>query len=156
MTSSETRHTRPGPGVRTGLALALLAAATPGITQESFRVIVNAELKGDAITRSQLSALFLEGAGRWGSTDHRVAVVDQSLASPVRAAFSREVLEMEPRAVLFYWNRRVRERRGRPPKVKGSDADVVEFVASKAGGIGYVSNAIELPPSVKVMKIVNY
>ena len=80
-------------------------------------------------------------------------VVDQSMKSPVRVAFSRTVLEMEPRAVLSYWRRRIRLGH-RPPKVKGSDAKVIAFVASKTGHMGYVSDKIELPPGVKVLEIV--
>ncbi len=158
MKSVEPMKNRPSCGARAVVALALLgllAAATPGRAAGSFRVIVNAELSGSAIQKNRLSALFLNGTGRWGTTGRQVVLVDQSLASPVRAAFSREVLEMEPRSVLTYWNRHLVEGKGLPPKVKTSDAEVVAFVASKAGAIGYVSATIELPPGVRVLEIVD-
>ncbi len=145
---------RGARGIVTIAVLGLLAAATPGSAEGRFRVIANAERSGEAVKKNQLSALFLIGTGRWGSTGRKVVAVDQSLASQVRAAFSREVLEMEPLAVLNYWKRRMLQRKGWPPKVKLSDAEVIAFVASKAGGIGYVSDKVELPPSVKVLEII--
>ena len=157
MTSVEPIRNRPSKGARGVVAIALLgllAAATPGSAEGRFRVIVNAELSGQTVNKNQLAALFLNGTGRWNSTGSRVALVDQSLASPVRAAFSREVLEMEPRSVLEHWKRRMLERKGWPPKVKESDAEIVAFVASKAGGIGYVSDTVELPPGVKVLEVI--
>jgi ABC-type phosphate transport system substrate-binding protein len=158
MKNVEPMKNRPSSGARAVVAivlLGLLGAAAPGSAEGKFRVIVNAELSGVAIQKNRLSALFLNGTGRWGTTGRQVVLVDQSLASPVRAAFSREVLQMDPRSVLTYWNRRLVEGKGRPPKVKASDAEVVAFVASKAGGIGYVSAAIELPPGVRVLEIVD-
>jgi len=158
MTSVEPMRNRPSRGARGVVVIALLgllAAAAPTSAEGRFRVIVNAELSGGAIAKSRLSAIFLTGKGRWSESGRQVAVVDQSLASPVRAVFSREVLEMEPRSVLTYWNRRLVEGKGLPPKVKTSDAEVVAFVAGKAGGIGYVSDTVELPPSVRVLEIVD-
>ena len=158
MTSFESTKNRAGSDARAAAAIALLgllAVATPGSAEGSFRVIANAELTGATIGKNRLSALFLNGAGRWGATGRQVVLVDQSLASPVRAAFSREILRMEPRSVLTYWNRRLVEGKGRPPKVKASDAEVIAFVASKPGGIGYVSATIELPPGVRVLKVVD-
>lgn len=158
MTNTRTTKNRPRSGARPVVAIALLgllAAALPASAEASFRVIVNAELRDGPMQKNRLSALFLSGTGRWGTTGREVVLVDQSLASPVRAAFSREVLEMEPRSVLTYWNRRLVEGKGRPPKVKASDAEVVAFVASKAGGIGYVSDAIELPPGVRILEIID-
>lgn len=158
MTGVEPEKNRPGRGARAVAAIALLgllASAAPAAAEGRFRVIVNAGLTGDAIEKNRLSALFLNGSGRWGGTGSPVVVVDQSLASPVRAAFSREVLEMEPRSVLTYWNRRMVEGKGLPPKVKTSDAEVVAFVASKTGGIGYVSESVELPAGVKVLEVID-
>ena len=157
MTSDKPTKDGRCSGARAVLAIALLGLlveVTPASAQDGFRVIVNAELTGGAVKRQQVAALFLSGAGRWGSTGSKVEIVDQSLTSAVRGAFSRHVLKMEPRSVLNHWKRRIHERKGRPPKVKTSDAEVIEFVASKAGGIGYVSDTVELPTSVRVLEVV--
>jgi hypothetical protein len=41
-----------------------------------------------------------------------------------------------------------------PPMVKSSDGEIISFVASTRGSIGYVSAETPLPDSVKVLAIV--
>jgi len=43
----------------------------------------------------------------------------------------------------------------RPPAVKGSDAEVVAFVAKTEGAVGYVSKAAALPPEVKAVAVID-
>ena len=147
------RPSRPATVLLAFVVLGLSAATRPAQAEGRFRVIVNAERATDVIRKNQLSALFLKGQGQWKESGVAVVPVDQSLASAVRAAFSREVLEMEPREVMTYWNRRVLKREAWPPKVMGTDAEVVDFVAAQVGGIGYVSDSIELPSTVKAVEV---
>ena len=42
-----------------------------------------------------------------------------------------------------------------PPPVKTSDEEIVSFVASTPGAIGYVSSSTPLPDSVKMVEITN-
>ena len=66
-----------------------------------------------------------------------------------------ELFETHHAGTVTYWNRRLVEGKGRPPKVKASDSEVIAFVASKPGGIGYVSATIELPPGVRVLEVID-
>lgn len=136
-------------------ALALLTTASHAGAAEGYVVVVNAAHDGNAISRETLSALFLREATRWGDgTD--VQVVDQSLKSEVRAAFSSDALGMTPLAVMNHWHQELRAGRSRrPPRVKETDAEVVEFVAGDAGAIGYVSVDAPLDSRVKALSIVN-
>jgi len=43
----------------------------------------------------------------------------------------------------------------RPPAVKGSDAEVIAFVAKTEGAVGYVSKATTLPPGVKALAVID-
>ena len=66
--------------------------------------------------------------------------VDQSATSPVRKAFSESVLRMPISTALQYWQKQMFATPPlRPPAVKASDADVVAFVGSTPGAVGYVS-----------------
>jgi ABC-type phosphate transport system substrate-binding protein len=135
-------------------AVLLLTLATPSRAADPFVVIVNPSVAGKAVHRQDLVALFLKRA-RWG--DRSLArPVDQSGTSPVRRTFSESVLGMPVAEVLQYWQKAMFGTPPlRPPLVRTSDAEVVSFVASTEGAVGYVSAAATLPPSVKRLEIID-
>lgn len=128
---------------RTFLALALLAlvaadavAATP--PQPAYKVVVHPSNPAAALTRQQVSALFLKRTGTWGHGG-RVLPVDLEERSPVRAAFTRDVHGRSVADVVRYWQERVFAGRAVPPAEKASDEEVVRFVEALPGAVGYVS-----------------
>lgn len=136
-----------------GWALGLLLAASGLSAQEpAFRVIVNSAHPATTIRRAQLVDVFLKKVNRWGDGS-AIQAVDLSTKSPVRAAFSKEGLGQSIDAVVNYWQRQILSGRERPPIVKSSDDEVVAFVGSLAGGIGYVSPGATLTDKVKAIKI---
>ena len=131
-----------------------VAGESPAAAADStFQVIVHAEMQGKQIPRTVLSSIFLKEAVRWGD-GRRVAPVDQSFRSPVRAEFSELVLHKSTDGVQVLWNRKL-AKGVMPPAVKSSDEEVVAYVAETEGAIGYVSLAAALPPTVKVLTIVD-
>jgi len=116
-----------------------------------FKVIVNTRVVGGRMQRSLLSDIFLGKASHWEKR-LPIAPVDQSATASVRASFSQEILGKAVMAVQFHWNRQIL-RGERPPPVKDSDQEVIRFVRSTPGGIGYVGADVELPPGVKVIEI---
>lgn len=137
------------------LALAALAAsALPVVSADaSFRVIVHPQVKGSQIPRAALTSIFLKQAPKWGDGT-AVLPVDQSVRSPVRRAFSGDVLQQGIVEVQVYWQRKM-SAGVVPPPVKASDEEIVSFVASTPGAIGYVSAGTPLPDSVKAVEITN-
>jgi ABC-type phosphate transport system substrate-binding protein len=134
---------------------AVLAA---GLVQEAhaaaaFRVIVHPDVKGAQIPRAVLSAIFLKQALKWGD-GRPVVPVDQSVQSAVRRQFSADVLKQGIVEVQVYWQRRITAGQV-PPPVKTSDEDVVAFVASTPGAIGYVSSSATLPGTVREVTVVD-
>jgi ABC-type phosphate transport system substrate-binding protein len=128
------------------------APADPASAAPAFRVIVHPQVKGNEIGRAALTALFLKQATRWG--DGRAAApVDQSVQSPVRRAFSFDVLQQSLVEVQMYWQRRIAAGQV-PPPVKASDEEVVAFVASTPGAIGYLSPATAVPETVREIAVV--
>jgi ABC-type phosphate transport system substrate-binding protein len=138
-----------------GLAMALvLAAAPPSAAADDFVVIVNPSVAGVNVRRADLGAVFLRKATRWGSGATAVPV-DQSGTSPVRNAFSQAVLAMPAATAVQYWQKQMfGVNPVRPPVVKGSDAEVIAFVAKTEGAVGYVSKAAVLPPGVKAIAVI--
>ena len=137
------------------LALAALAAgAAPVASADApYRVIVHPQVKGTQIPRAALSSIFLKQAPKWGDGS-AVLPVDQSVRSQVRKSFSGDVLQQGIVEVQVYWQRKMATG-VTPPPVKTSDEEILSFVASTPGAIGYVSAATPLPDSVKAVEITN-
>jgi protein TonB len=116
--------------------------------QEGYRVVVNAANPVSALSKSQMSKLFLDKA-TW---DDGVVVspVDQLPESTVRSAFSKEVLGA-PVSSAIERMRLMRKVSGAdmPPAV-ASDREVLAYVRLKPGAIGYVSLAADVT-GVKVV-----
>ena len=132
-----------------------LAASVPAVASgdASFAVIVHPEVEGAQIPRATLSSLFLKDVVRWGD-GLMVRPVDHSLQSPLREAFTRQVLTVPVAGVQRFWQAKIMKGIT-PPPVKSSDADVVEYVAMTKGAIGYVSTSVPVPTSVKVLAVID-
>jgi ABC-type phosphate transport system substrate-binding protein len=126
------------------------AAFTADLT---VRIIVHPQVKGTQIPRASLAAIFLKQAPRW-SDGTPVVPVDQSVKSPVRNVFSSRVLGQALMDVQIYWQRKMSTGL-LPPPVKISDEEVIAFVASNPGAIGYVSAATAVPDSVRTIEVAN-
>ena len=132
-------------------ALATLQAAAPSPEAAAFRVIVHPDVKGARVTRQSLADIFLKKTPRWADGSS-IEPVDRSLTSTLRAAFCRQVMGQSPAEAQIYWTKAMHEGR-RPPPVKGSDEEVLAFVAATRGAIGYVSPNRALPTTVKALEI---
>lgn len=135
-------------------AIISLSAAPAALTADlAVRIIVHPQVKGTQIPRSTVTAIFLKQAPRW--TDGTPVVpVDQSVKSPVRSVFSNRVLGQALMDVQIYWQRKMSAGLT-PPPVKTSDEDVIAFVGTTPGSIGYVSTAAAVPDSVRVLEVIN-
>ena len=135
-------------------AAALVTAAAQAT--DTFVVVVNASVAGTTVHRADLAAVFLKKALRWGDGSP-ANPVDQSGTSPVRKGFSESVLHMPVMGVVQYWGKQLVSMASsvRPPTVKGSDEEVMAYVAKTSGAVGYVANGTALPPGVKAVTIVD-
>lgn len=116
-------------------------------------MVVHPDVKGTQIPRSILSSLFLKDVVRWGD-GLMVRPVDQSLSSALREEFTRQILTVPVDAVPRFWQRKIMKGIS-PPPVKESDEDVIEYVASTRGAIGYVSANAIVPGDVKPLAIID-
>jgi ABC-type phosphate transport system substrate-binding protein len=135
--------------VVTGVVGLILTAGVASPTDEApapFKVILNPSVAGRTVPREVLAQVYLGAVVRWGDGSP-IAAVDLSSTSPVRQAFSEQVLGLSLDAVKVHWLRRIAGGQ-RPPLSKSSDAEVIAFVAGQRGGVGYVSATTPVPPSV--------
>jgi ABC-type phosphate transport system substrate-binding protein len=131
-------------------AALLASSALPG----AFQVVVHPTVEGSKIKRSILADIYKKDVIRWGN-QVRIRPVDQSSQTPVRQAFIQDVLGQSLGEIQEYWTQRLATERELPPPTKPSDDEVLAFVASKKGAIGYVSADVEVPADVKVIALID-
>ena len=134
------------------LLLALLSLAGPSPAADDFQVIVHGASATVEVERAEVARFFLRQSLKW-SDGQAVLPIDQSSRSAVREAFSKGVLGQPLPAVDTYWQRQIASGRALPPPVKTSDAEVLAYVASTPGAIGYVVGGMNLTPGVKLLRL---
>lgn len=123
------------------IAIALLAGTmflAGAAHAASYKLIVNNSVNVEALSKKTASDLFLKKTTKW-ENGAPVVPVDQVDSSAAREGFSKGVLGKAPAAVKSYWNQQIFSGRDVPPVEKRSDAEVLSFVRSTPGAIGYIS-----------------
>lgn len=116
------------------LAMAISAFASAA----DFKVIVNDSVPVTSLTKKAVSDLFLKKTTKWEGGSP-VFPVDQLESTVVRQGFSKSVHGKAVAAIKSHWNQQIFSGREVPPVEKRSDAEVVSFVRSTPGAIGYVA-----------------
>jgi ABC-type phosphate transport system substrate-binding protein len=130
------------------------AASTAQSSQVEFQIVAHPDVEGSRISRTVLASIYEKDVEHWGDR-RRIFPVDQSGYTPVRLTFTRDVLNRTLGEVQQFWSQRLATERILPPPTKGSDEDVLDFVASKKGAIGYVSAGAHIPPDVKLLVLID-
>ncbi len=124
------------------LAAALFLAPAAALPAE-FVLVANPSVSTAAISRAEATRIFLRLQSEWPDGGH-ARPVDQSKSSPLRDAFSREVLGKSLSSVEQYWTQAIFSGRAVPPVEKRNDADVLAYVRENPGAVGYVSASAPL------------
>lgn len=119
-----------------------------------FKLIVNRGVHATEISRAEARQLWMKNTSRLPDGTEAVPV-DQSPGSAVREVFSKEVLGRSTTAMESFWSRQIFSGRQVPPERVKSDAEVIAYVASVPGGLGYVAKDRKLPDSVKEVRVVD-
>jgi ABC-type phosphate transport system substrate-binding protein len=135
-------------------AMAVLATTLSASGAQEFRVVAHPTVQGTKITRANLSALFTGKTARWGDKAE-ARPVDQSAQAPVRRAFTAAIIGLSMGELQLYWQKRVANDRVFPPPTKGSDEEVLVYVASHEGAVGYVGPDTAIPETVKVLAVID-
>ena len=130
--------------------VALVATAAPAMAQD-FKVIVNGANSTSGLTADVAAKLFLKQSAKFPNGT-AAQPVDLAKSSPVRAAFSKAVLNRPVPAVETYWQQQIFSGKDVPPAAKASDDDVIAYVKANPGAIGYVS-ASASTAGVKVVDV---
>jgi ABC-type phosphate transport system substrate-binding protein len=132
------------------LAFAMIAARRPPAVKVV--VIVNSANPVTTMRREQIARMFLREVPAWNNGEE-ILPVDQLERSPSRATFAREVEGQTVSSLKIYWQQRIFSGNESPPPERVSDADVLTYVRSNAGAIGYVVEGTDLGTGVKAVVI---
>ena len=131
---------------------ALAAGWTAFGQQSGFILIAHSTVDQDSLAKEKASDYFLKKDSRWDDGEE-VKPVDLNLRE-VREAFSSEVHNRSLTAIKKYWQRQIFTGRGTPPPEKGSAGEVIQYVSSTPGALGYVPAGTKLPGDlVKVLRL---
>lgn len=119
---------------------------------QEFTVIVNASNPVSSLPRDEVAKLFLKKTVSWES-GKMVAPVELPAAAKAREAFARTVLNKSISQVKSYWQQQIFSGRDVPPPEKQTENDVVAFVRSNPGAIGYVSKGVDIGRGVKALSV---
>jgi len=117
-------------------------------------VVVNAANPVHTLTRERLSMIFLRQVEAWDDGPE-ILPVDQIDKSPARAAFARDVHRRSVGALKRYWQERIFSGNDSPPPERVTDSDVLTYVRSNPGAIGYVLEGQELGNGIKAVQILS-
>lgn len=127
-------------------AAALLLAAMAAPARAELVIIVNPQNAATRMFPSQAAQFFLGGSVLF-------TPIEQAEGSPIRAEFTKKVLEKTPAQVEAIWSKIVFAAKGKPPKEYKSSADVKKAVAENVNAIGYIEKAA-VDDTVKVIATV--
>ena len=130
-----------------GVLLSPMAAGA-----QEFTVIVNAANPLASMPRDDVAKLFLKKTVSWQS-GQAASPVELPAAAKAREAFARTVLNKSIPQVRSYWQQQIFSGRDVPPPEKQSENDVVAFVRSNPGAIGYVSKGVDIGRGVKALTV---
>jgi len=131
-------------------AVAVVVMGTIVVAQGGYRIVVNPSNPVSALSKNDVSKLFLEKSA-W---DHGTpaAPVDLLAVSPVREGFSKDVLGLSVPEAVARLRESARLAGANPPPAMASDREVLAYVRLKPGAIGYVSLGADLT-GVKVIAV---
>jgi len=83
-----------------------------------------------------------------------VIPVNQPEGSVARTQLDSSVLGRSTSQITAYWSKRVFTGKGQPPVVVASDVEMLSYVQSTPGSVGYLSDNVE-PKKVRVITLTN-
>lgn len=131
-------------------AIAFNVTVATVAAQDGFRIVVNSQNPVAALSKTQVSKLFLEKA-TWDDGG-AVSPVDLLPTSMIREGFSRDVLGVPVPTAIDRSREAAKAVGANPPPSMASDREVLAYVRLKPGAIGYVSLAADVS-GVKVVSV---
>lgn len=119
------------------MATALITGpALAGVT-----VIANPSVLTDSISKNDLKEIFLGKQVKWPDNSRIKFVLSGDY--DIHITFLKQYVGRSPTQFEMYWRNQVFTGQGQTPVKLRSDRDIINFVASTPGAVGYVSSQPE-------------
>ncbi len=102
-------------------------------------VIVNNDVPAGSLKADSLKKIYLGKQTKWENGDTLTPVTLNEGA--VHESFLKGYVKKSRSQYSTYWKQMVFTGKGAPPKSVSSETEVVDFVSSTPGGIGYINSA---------------
>jgi len=122
-------------------AISILLATVPLLAGD-VKVIANPSVQADAISLSELKAVFLRYSNSLKDGSHVEPVIEQRGA--VHDIFVRQYLGKSSDELQTYYDTLVFTGKAAKPRTFRSDQDLVAYVAKTRGAIGYVDSTVQI------------
>ncbi|MBA2683357.1 MAG: substrate-binding domain-containing protein [Gemmatimonadaceae bacterium] len=113
-------------------------------------VVVNAANATSELSRDRVSQIFLRQLSTW-TNGQEILPVDQNEKSPTRIVFTHDIERQSVSSMRRYWQERIFSGHDAPPPERVTDVDVLTYVRSNPGAIGYVREGTDLGTGVKAI-----
>ncbi|MBI5197814.1 MAG: substrate-binding domain-containing protein [Nitrospirae bacterium] len=136
------------------IALAIISALlwTPEAFAEIY-VVVNKKNPINKISTAQLAKIYKGTLLLWPD-GKRIAPVEVSETLPLAEEFSEKILKMGLEMKQKMWVHIIYSGQGAPPVHVKDETDILSFVASEPGAIGYVRKGTVPEPFVDSVKVI--
>ncbi len=128
----------------------LAAGAVPQAGAADIIIIANAQTPDQALTPDAVRAIFLGDRTRWSNESKIVLVTLKD--GDAHQEFLRDNVGKTPSQFLTYWKNIMFTGKGKLPQSFASEDELLKYVASTEGAIGYLS-ARPSEASVKIIEI---
>lgn len=112
-------------------------------------IIVNSENPVSEVSKKDLKNIYRMKKSTWGGGS-AILPVNLKINNEVRKDFSEEILGKKPKTMEKYYLKRALSGKGQPPETVETEKDVIKYVSSNKGAIGYVSIS---DSSVKIITV---
>ncbi len=131
-------------------AVSLVFLVATGQVVADVAVVANKAIGVDSITAKEAKKVWLGKIKSLGGTSLKLADLPKGNGS--RDHFYTAVVKKSESKLKAYWAKIVFAGKGTPPKTFASDAEVISWVVSTPGAVGYVESSAA-DDSVKVLMI---
>jgi len=115
----------------------LVAMMITGSAIAEVYLVGHANAPDKSLETETVERIFLGKKSRWSDGSKIVPVMLK--AGVVHAAFIKKILDRDVSQFSTYWKQAVFTGRGLPPKSFETEAELIDFVSSTPGAVGYVS-----------------
>ncbi|CAN5885387.1 hypothetical protein BH11MYX3_BH11MYX3_47410 [soil metagenome] len=119
--------------------------------EERYDVIVHPDNPITEVDRSFVRDAYLKKVQRWGKGES-IRPIDLPPKISLRDRFTQDVIRKTPSQLKNYWNQQIFSGKGVPPPEADSAREVIGYVLSHPGAIGYIPAGTD-PHGAKVLKV---